>query len=66
MVRSAFARSSALSFERAFSIGVNGIAGWKVEQACAGSLDRVANTISLVGRQVVHDDDVAGREGGNQ
>ncbi len=40
--------------------------GRQVEQDGAGCLDRIAHAGDFVGRQIVHDDDVAGSQGGDQ
>lgn len=63
--RSALARRSALSFEQeAFFNRVEvGAVGREIEQRAAGGFYGLSDAICLVGRQVVHDDHVAGREG---
>ena len=65
MVRSALARSSALSLAKAFSI--DGVAVRREEhEPRAGRLDCVPNAGGLVRRQVVHHDDISWRQGRHQ
>jgi hypothetical protein len=47
-------RSSAFSFEKAFSIGLR-----EIEELCAGSLDRRAHACALMAAEILHDDDIA-------
>ena len=43
-----------------------GAVGREVAQGGAGGLDCLSNAVDLVGRQIVHDDDVVGSEGRNE
>src|ERR1700722_5032182 len=43
-----------------------GTVGWQVKQSCAGGFDRFADPGDLVGTEIVHDDDVATCQRGNQ
>jgi hypothetical protein len=43
-----------------------GTVGWQVKQSCAGSFNRLADPGDLVGTEIVHDDDVATCQRGNQ
>ena len=62
MVRSAALRSSAFNLAKSISIGLKS-GGWRqVEQEGARRRDRIAHPGDLVGGQIIHDDDVAGRQ----
>ena len=67
MVRSAAPLDSAFSLAKVF---LDGIEVWAVgrqeEEACAGRLDGVSNSWSLMARQIVHNHDVAGADFGHQ
>lgn len=66
-VRSAALRRCALSFEKAFSIGLkSGAIGRQIEEAGSGGLDRPAHAGALVAAEIVHDRDVAGLEFGDE
>ena len=43
-----------------------GTVGWQVEEACAGTLDCLADAGNLVRTESVHDGDIATAQGGNQ
>jgi len=74
-VRAAVFLSNALSLEKAISMGLKACPGQRsglgairrqVEQPRPGGFDCLAHAGDLVGRQVVHDDDIAGLEFGHQ
>ena len=66
-VRSAAFRRCALSFEKAFSIGVEvGTIRRQIKQARARRLDHRTDGGPFVARQIVHPDDVARRQFGNE
>lgn len=46
-------------------IGVGGV-GWQEPEPCAGGFDALADSRGLVAAEIVHDDNVAGLEGGHQ
>ena len=67
MVRAAAARSRALSFAKAISMGLkSGAVRRQVAQARAGGLDRLSDAMDLVSWQIVHDHDVAWPQLGNE
>ena len=67
MVLAAAFLSSALSLEKAISIGLKVGRVWRQEQEpCPDLLDGLAHAAYLVGRQVVHHDDVAGAKLGRE
>ena len=67
MVRAAAARSSGLEFGEGHFDGIEvGAVGRQVAQACAGGLDRLSDAMNLMGGQIVHDDDVAWPQLGNE
>jgi len=66
-VRLAAVRSSGLELGEGVLDRVQiGAVGWQVEQPGAAGFDRFADAVDLVGRQVVHDDDIAAAQGWRQ
>ena len=66
-VRSAILRRKALSFEIGFFDGVHvGAVRGQISQLGSRRLNELLDPWSLVARQIVHDDDVAFRERGNE
>ena len=60
-------RMSALSFAEELFDGIEvGTVGRQEEELCAGVADGAADGLALVGAEVVHDDDVSGRECGDE
>jgi hypothetical protein len=60
-------RNNALSLAKSCSMGVEiGTIGRQVKQRGTGALDGGAHGLALVGAEIVHDDDVADRQGGDE
>ena len=63
LVRAAAFRSSALSLAKSCSIGFrSGLVGRQIEDGGAGRGDGLLDAIDLVGGEIVHHHDVAGRQ----
>ena len=66
-VRSAILRRKALSLGEGFFDGVHiRTVGWEISQLRARRLDELLDPRPLVSREIVHDDDLAGRERGDE
>ena len=64
VVRGSVLRSRVSSLAKTCSIGLN--SGEQEEQLGAGAEDQLANRLALMAAELIHDDNVAGAEGGHQ
>ena len=64
VVRGSVLRSRVSSLAKTCSIGLK--SGEQEEQLGAGAEDQLANRLALLAAEVIHDDNVAGAEGGHQ